>query len=1430
MINQQVSQVIASISSPSLVLIPQEDSLVIFEVNEAYAKTIGIPASELEGKFFPGAITDKHDIKIPNYKDLLQLFAEEGNYRASYPEYDNPFVFCLKGDNTKETEWWLQEFIPLDNGQNKLEFVIYNLIDVTAKYLRKQYNGWSIVEQQNRIHNHNGINNTVKPAMVNNEKGNIPEEPVSTLSEDRYKYLFENNPSPMFVWDFKTTKILDCNEEALLMYGYTREEFLKLGIKDIRPAEDISLLETFIKNEENYQRIHKQRWRHRNKSGDIIIVEVSGHLLNYNGRRASLVQLNDITEKVKIETELKASEKRYKMLFNKSPIPKWIFDVHSLEIVDVNESSIKKYGYSKKEFLQMTFKDLMPNEDWPIMEEKIESVEMTEGIMNFGINTHIKKDKSRIKADVSGHKIYYSDRDCMLIESIDVTERERATVKMKENEAQLKTAQKIAKLGYWQKIIESDKLFWSDEVYSIWGVNKKNFDLDNDRFLKSVHPDDMEGFRQEMEAVFSGKKDHDFEHRIVLQDGTIKWVHEIGKLIKDEQGKTILFEGTVQDITEEMISREKLQLSEARHRGLLDSQTNYVIRTDLEGRYSYANNKYINDYGWIYRDNNIIGKNTLISIADYHHKKINEVVCKCVANPNKVFQVELDKPTKEDKVITTLWDIICLTDSKGKPTEIQCIGIDISDRKKAEAALIESISRYELVSKATSDAIWDVDMESNITYRSEGFKSLFGYDPIELDNGKIDWTEFIHPGDKERVLENLDKFIESKENNWKEEYRYLKADGSYAFVLDKGFVIRDENGKAKKMVGAMQDITDRKTLQNLLNKSNRLARIGSWEIDVIKGTVYWSPITKEIREVDEDFEPTMQTGIEYFKEEKERDTIFSRVNECISNGTPWDEELQIITHKGNVKWVRTIGEAEMVNGKCVKVYGSFQDIDDKKKAELEVLKLYEEKNKILESIADGFFAVDINWTVTYWNAQAEKMLSIPKNRIFGKCLWEFFEETIDSPTYENYHRAMETKEVIQFEAHYRKMNTWYEINIYPSENGLSVFFKDITNRKKAEEEIRLSNERYTIVSKATNDSIWDWDLNTNVVDRPGQKIESLFGYIGQEPEEVDAFWKKHVFVDDWKRITKKRDLLLSNPNEDYWEDEYRYLKPDGTYAEIYDRAYIIRDKNGKAIRMIGASRDITKLKENENQLRELNEKLKKWAQELAISNAELEQFAYVASHDLQEPLRMVTSFLTLLENKYSGILDEKGKQFIYFAVDGANRMRQIILDLLEYSRVGKGNLVKEKVDMNELLREIIILYQEKIKEQNAVIKINKLPVLITSVAPLRQVFQNLISNSLKYFNSGNGKLLKITISCKPSKTHWQFSVKDNGIGIEEQYFDKIFVIFQRLHNKEHYSGTGMGLAITKKIIENLGGKIWVDSAIGKGSTFYFTILKNNESE
>ncbi len=666
----------------------------------------------------------------------------------------------------------------------------------------------------------------------------------------------------------------------------------------------------------------------------------------------------------------------------------------------------------------------------------------------------------------------------------------------------------------------------------------------------------------------------------------------------------------------------------------------------------------------------------------------------------------------------------------------------------------------------------------------------------------------------------------------------------------------------------------------------------------------------------------------------------------------------------------------------------FRSINERKRIEQEIKDAYDQKNIILESITDGFFTVDTESRFTYFNKEAERILRISRDQVLGKPVYDILPAVVGSKSQIEYDRALNENIAVHFEDFFDPLNTLFEVSAYPSELGLSVYFKDITETKRLitleqlekevlernaspdtilsetidfyllaleklhpgmtcsvlrlegdrlynwagsnlnpefaayingikigenvgscgtaaflkqnvivsdinndprwvnfkvlalesgykacwsyliinslgailgtfavyykdsrlpnkeeennlfralnilkviienktfEEEILEMNERYDLVTKATNDIIWDWNILKDEVYRTGDGMITLIDSEDNTNVETNTYWQSRIHPDDLGVVKEKMEKFLKEPNLVYWTSTYRFKKPDNTYAHFFEKGYVTRNELKEAIRMIGATRDITMQIDTENLLKDLNLKLKIRAEELANSNVELERFAYIASHDLQEPLRMVSSFLQLLQKKYETQLDDTANKYINLAVDGANRMKRLINDLLQFSRLTSFTIALKPVDTNEILDELQELFKMKLQTCNGTIIVEKLPTVNADKTPMLQLLQNLISNAIKYKSVDRDPVIKV--SAKESDVDWVFIVEDNGIGIDSKFFEKIFVIFQRLHNKDEYSGTGIGLAICKKIVERFNGKIWLESARGKGSKFYFSIPK-----
>jgi len=363
---------------------------------------------------------------------------------------------------------------------------------------------------------------------------------------------------------------------------------------------------------------------------------------------------------------------------------------------------------------------------------------------------------------------------------------------------------------------------------------------------------------------------------------------------------------------------------------------------------------------------------------------------------------------------------------------------------------------------------------------------------------------------------------------------------------------------------------------------------------------------------------------------------------------------------------------------------------------------------------------------------------------------------------------------------------------------------DITERKRAEE----VRERLAAVVESSDDAIIGKTLD-GVITTWNHGAEKVFGYPVSE-----AVGKPMQMLVPPERANEEADILARvERGESVEHFETVRVRKDGKGIDVSVTISPIRDSSGAIVGVSKVARDISERKRAEQRLADKVE-------ELARSNRDLEQFAYAASHDLQEPLRMVASYTQLLAERYGGKLDENADKFLGYAREGALRMQVLIRDLLTFSRVVQAGVPRKNVDCDVALEEALQSLTAAIEESGAVVTHTALPNVWADQTQIAQVFQNLIGNAIKFHN---GAPPQCAVSAEKSGCNWLFSVSDNGIGIAPEYAENIFVVFQRLHARTEYPGNGIGLAICKKIIEHYGGTIWVESKVGEGSTFKFTL-------
>jgi PAS domain S-box-containing protein len=381
-----------------------------------------------------------------------------------------------------------------------------------------------------------------------------------------------------------------------------------------------------------------------------------------------------------------------------------------------------------------------------------------------------------------------------------------------------------------------------------------------------------------------------------------------------------------------------------------------------------------------------------------------------------------------------------------------------------------------------------------------------------------------------------------------------------------------------------------------------------------------------------------------------------------------------------------------------------------------------------------------------------------------------------------------------------------------------AFNQMLTRIDEQDRALRESEERLNLALMSSGVGTWSWNVVENSIIWDDY-IHPLFGL---KPKTFPGRFEDLLhLVHPNDRDHVKEVVAETLENDAPYDTEYQVIWPDGTMRVLAARGKVVfRDPAGKPVRMTGVCWDMTEEKRAGEQLRTL-------LAELERSNKELEQFAYVASHDLQEPLRMVSSYTQLLEQRYRDKLDGDAREFINYAVDGARRMQRLINDLLEFSRVSTRAKRLEPVDANEVLGTVRANLSAAIEDGGALVTNEQLPTVMVDPTQLGQLLQNLIGNAIKFKGAESPR---VHIAACEGEGEWVFTVRDNGVGIDPEYFDRIFVIFQRLHVTAEYPGTGIGLAVCKRIAERHGGRIWVESEPGNGATFSFSIPKSSGAQ
>ena len=949
--------------------------------------------------------------------------------------------------------------------------------------------------------------------------------------------------------------------------------------------------------------------------------------------------------------------------------------------------------------------------------------------------------------------------------------------------------------------------------------------------IEWVHPEDRASVRAEAERLRpSGTPTRDFRVRVRHKDGSYRAVLWSAASSPDER----LIFAVGRDEREREASEEVLREAEERFEGVFDQAPIGMALISIDqagaGVFLRVNDVLCDITG--YPGDQLVGS----SVHDLAHPDDYDpdvhYVPWMVAGEIPQYEVEKRLRHADGHYIWAQLTTSLVRDGNGRPLYLISQVQDITERKRSEHALIESRERLQAIIDNTPAIVVMKDSGGRYRLVNRRFEMLHGFTRDDvLGKTALD----IFSPDVANVLEAEDEQVLTSGLAVEVEETVESEDGPRTFIKTK-FPLLDPAHTMPTpyaVCAISTDITERKQAEQALRASEehfrqivatardafvamepsgvitawnpQAERTFGWSEAEALGRVAAETITppRYREQLSRDLEQFLQTG---------RGQLFDRRFET--------EALHRDGHEFPIEM--TITPLRLDGRYVFNVF--LHDISDRREAEEQIRRLA----SIVESSGDAIIGTTLDGVITTWNRGAERQFGYPAAEAIGQPIGIVEMTPYDEADVEVLATAA-GREVSQLEGTCRRSDgatVDVSLTVSPIRDamgaitGSAYIARDITERRRAERALRQMQEGFRTAFEDSPVGVALVSVEPGESGRLLQLNRSLCHITGYSTAELLEMTLAEVtHPDDVDAEAPLQEELLAGEIPNYGLEK-RYVRKDGSLVWVMHNASTVHDASGNLLYGIAQVSDISERKRAEEELSAAHRELEQRAEELELSNSDLQQFAYAASHDLSEPLRMVSSYVQLLSRRYSGKLDSDADEFINFAVDGVVRMQALIEGLLMYSRAGTSEYEIAPVDCNEVAQATLVMMQTTIEERQAEVTIEPLPTVPADPSQLSQLFQNLIGNAIKFVPEGTPQ---VRVSADQVGDEWQFSVADNGIGIDSAHVGKIFAVFQRLHGRGEYAGSGIGLAICKRIAERHGGRIWVESEPGAGSTFRFTI-------
>jgi PAS domain S-box-containing protein len=1026
----------------------------------------------------------------------------------------------------------------------------------------------------------------------------------------------------------------------------------------------------------------------------------------------------------------------------------------------------------------------------------------------------------------------------------DVTARRREQERLRTSENFLARTATLAGIGGWEIELATGELFMSAETYRIYGLDP-SLPLTVEAAISFFAPEGRDALIAAIENCSRNGAPYDMELPFIRANGDRIWTRAIGSA-ELADGEPFRISGLFQDIDKPV--RERLALQQANDKLTLAKQAGGIgIWTwDLATDEIVCDSTIHRLYGLPESDSGSFFETWLTRLHEQDRDRIAQAMQESAAGKADYnTQFRIIQPAGALRHIRSSG--IVTRDAAGSALCMTGAVWDVTKEVTENLALQDATARTRLAADSGGIGIWEWDIVTGEVVWDQQARRLYDIDPAVSAITYDLWKNCLHPEDRAGAEQALADAVAGI-RRFDTCFRAVWRDGSVHHIRGGAEVTRDAAGTPLRMLGVNWDITremaEHRALKAATERMQLAAdggELGIFEYDIAANLVsldawvyriYGTPPGPDLWIAPEGWEQRVHP------DDRARRS-FAR-DEAIAGNRPYDLEYRIVRDDGAVRHVRGMAKVTYdAAGRPQRFIGTIQDVTERKKLDTALAKkarAFAAMNDKLNQTAERLSMATDSGRIGIWDwdiVQDDMLWDDWMCRIYDVLP----EPAAISDTYQLWSqrlhpedRAAAEKAVGDAVAGTQAFDTAFRV-IWRDGSVHHIRATGDVTRDAAGSPLRMVGVNWDVTDEVVQNNalqevttrmmlaadgggigILELDLQNDVM-LADEWACRIFGipYAPGAPVPGDI-WKLHVHPDDREKRDQARQDAVAGTAP--YTLEYRIIRADDAVRHLKCSGAITRDAAGQALRMTGSVQDITERKEIEEALAET-------AKELNRSNEELSQFAAIASHDLQEPLRMVASYTQLLGKRYKGKLDQDADDFIGFAVDGAQRMQRLIQDLLAYSRVGTNGADLQNTSGEEALTAALWNLQGAITESGAVVTHQTLPAVVADASQLTQLFQNLVGNAIKYRGPG---IPLIHISARPAAAgRWQFRVRDNGLGIEPEHFGRIFGMFQRLHGVDEYSGTGIGLAICKKIVDRHGGVIGVDSRPGEGSTFHFTL-------